>query len=215
VTEADTALTKSPLQSIPFRFTGPDGSQTQAYVWQPVLEVLSKCGAKTVFDLGCGNGAYARHLKAHGFEVTGVDPSEQGVLQAKRADPDLNIETGGAYDPLAERFGKFSAVVSLEVIGHICYPRQYATCVRDLLEPGGIAVISTPYHSYVKNLLMALSGKLERHFSPLDHQGMIKFWSIASLTQLFAEVGMVREQVIRTGRLPPVAKSMVLVFRAR
>jgi 2-polyprenyl-3-methyl-5-hydroxy-6-metoxy-1,4-benzoquinol methylase len=201
--------------TIDFQYSGPEASHTHAYLWQPVLRVLSECDCKNVFDLGCGNGAFARFLKKHRYEVSGVDPSEQGILQAKRADPELNVEVGSAYDPLWERFGKFAAIVSLEVVGHVCFPRDFAQCVRNLLDPKGIAIISTPYHGYFKNLLLATTGRLERHFSPIDDQGAIKYWSIATLTKLFAEAGFVRERVIRVGRIPIVAKSMILVFRLR
>ena len=36
-----------------------------------------------VFDLGCGNGSVANRLSAIGFEVCGVDPSVEGIAQAK------------------------------------------------------------------------------------------------------------------------------------
>ncbi len=213
--EAKSASTETQQAMIPFRYSGPEGGHTQAYLWEPILDVLSSCDCKSVFDLGCGNGAFTRFLKARGYQVSGVDPSEQGIRQAKRVDPELHVEVGSTYDPLWERFGKFSAVVSLEVIGHVCYPRQFAECVRDLLEPRGIAVISTPYHGYVKNLVMAMTGSMEEHLSALDDQRPIRFWSVATLKTLFEETGMRCERVLRVGRIPIVAKSMILVFRAQ
>ncbi len=166
-----------------------------------------------VFDLGCGNGALARYLKGLGHEVTGVDPSESGIAIARRADPDLRLDVGNAYEDLAGRYGCFPFVVSLEVVEHVYHPRQYARCVRDLLEPGGRAIISTPYHGYLKNLALALSGKMDAHFTALWDHGHIKFWSVKTLSALFAEQGMVCEKVLRVGRIPALGKSMILVFR--
>ncbi len=166
-----------------------------------------------MFDLGCGNGALARHLKAQGFEVTGVDPSETGIGIARKADPSLRLEVGNAYEDLAARYGTFPAVVSLEVVEHVYAPRQYARCVHDLLEPGGRAIISTPYHGYLKNVALAMSGKMDAHFTALWDHGHIKFWSVKTLTALFAEQGLACEKVLRVGRLPALAKSMILVFR--
>lgn len=186
---------------------------TSKYLWQPILEQLGKQSKRRVFELGCGNGAFARNLKKIGYEVAGVDVSQQGIEQAKKADPSMKLEIGSAYEPLAKRFGTFPIVISLEVISHIYAPRDFARTVSDLLEPEGMAIISTPYHGYLKNLLLAVTGKMDGHFNALWDHGTIKFWSIATLTTLFEEVGLEREQVLRVGRMPALAKSMVIVFR--
>lgn len=194
---------------------------TQAYLWQPCMGVLSAAsggrreaggGGLKVFDLGCGNGAFARHLKSKGYEMTGVDPSSSGIAVARRADPTLRLEVGSAYEPLASTYGTFPAVVSLEVVEHVYDPRLYAKCVADLLRPGGMAIISTPYHSYFKNLVLAVSGKMDAHFTALWDHGHIKFWSVKTLTVLFAEQGLRVQKVLRVGRFPALAKSMILVF---
>jgi len=145
--------------------------------------------------------------------VAGVDPSKSGIEIARKADPDLRLEVGNAYEDLAGRYGPFPAVVSLEVVEHVYYPRKFARCVNDLLEPGGRAIISTPYHGYLKNVALALTGKMDAHFTALWDHGHIKFWSVKTLTALFAEQGLVCEKVLRAGRFPTLAKSMILVFR--
>jgi hypothetical protein len=38
--------------------------------------------------------------------------------------------------------------------------------------------VSTPYHGYHKNLGLALSGKMDAHFTALWEGGHIKFFSI-------------------------------------
>ena len=76
-----------------------------------------------------------------------------------------------------------------------------------------MAVITTPYHSYLKNLALAVSGSMDLHFTALWDHGHIKFWSVDTLTQFFEEVGLKRDCVLRVGRVPILAKSMILVFR--
>jgi 2-polyprenyl-6-hydroxyphenyl methylase/3-demethylubiquinone-9 3-methyltransferase len=190
-------------------------SHTNGYLWEPIqreLEHHIPSGAR-VFDLGCGNGALARRLKGLGYSVTGVDPSESGIAIARKADTDLRLEVGNAYEDLAARYGRFPALVSLEVVEHVYYPRKFAKCVHDLLEPGGIALISTPYHGYMKNLALALSGKMDWHYTALWDHGHIKFWSVKTLTDLFTEQALIRTRVRRVGRIPVLAKSMILVFK--
>lgn len=166
-----------------------------------------------IFDLGCGNGSVAARLAGLGYTVSGVDPSTTGIALANANFPDLNLAVGSAYDPLAEQFGTFPVVMSLEVVEHVYAPREYAKTVCELTESTGIAIISTPFHSYLKNLSLALSGKMDSHFTALWDHGHIKFWSVKTLCKLFAERGMDCEQVLRVGRVPVLAKSMILIFR--
>lgn len=44
---------------------------------------------KRLFDLGCGNGSVADFLTKLGWEVSGVDPSHEGIAAAKAAYPHL------------------------------------------------------------------------------------------------------------------------------
>lgn len=79
---------------------------------------------------------------------------------------------------ISAQYGRFPLVVSLEVVEHVFDPRHYARTLFDLLEPGGVAVVSTPYHGYLKNVALAVSGKLKSHFTELWDGGHIKFFSI-------------------------------------
>lgn len=166
---------------------------------------------RRLFDLGCGNGSIGTALASRGWEVIGVDTSADGITQAKLTYPELGLEVGSAYDDLASRYGRFPVLVSLEVVEHLYDPRTYALTVFDLLEPGGTAIISTPYHGYLKNLVMALTGKMDAHFTALWEHGHIKFWSFATLSALLVEAGFPRPRFIRAGRVAPLAKSMIAV----
>jgi len=200
-----------------YSYTSPEASHTHAYLWGPTLQVLlSSFGnsqPRRVFDLGCGSGAFANKLAAQGFEVHGVDPSLSGIEIARKAYPEISFDMGSTEEDLAGRFGKFQAVTSLEVVEHVYAPRQFAARVFDLLEPGRIAVISTPYHGYWKNLAIALLNKSDWHHTALWDNGHIKFWSTKTLGQLLAEAGFQDVKFLRVGRIPPLAKSMIAIAR--
>lgn len=148
-----------------------------------------------------------------GFEVVGVDPSSTGITLATKAYPNARFAERSAYDDLAGEFGLFDAVVSLEVVEHCYSPRLFASTIIKSVKPGGFAAISTPYHGYWKNLVIALAGRFDEHWSPLWDGGHIKFWSERSLRSLLEEVGFGELEFIRVGRIPPLAKSMLV--RAR
>lgn len=191
-----------------YRFTTSRPSQSHRYLLPVVERKLKRASAKRVFDLGCGNGSTAERL-SHRYQVRGVDPSEDGIREAQRAYPHLELRTGSTYDDLASRYGVFDAVISLEVVEHVYEPRRWAHTLFSLVRPGGTAIVSTPYHGYLKNLVLALTGKMDQHFSALWDGGHIKFWSIATLSQLLYEVGFDNLEVDRVGRIPSLAKSMV------
>ncbi|RWC35180.1 MAG: class I SAM-dependent methyltransferase [Mesorhizobium sp.] len=200
-----------------YRYGNPGHSCAHRYL---LPEVRSELGAffqheghRRVFDLGCGNGSVAAALAGGGYDVCGVDPSTEGITQACAAYPHLRLEIGSAYDDLVARFGRFPAVISLEVVEHVYAPRDYARTLFDLVEPGGIALVSTPYHGYWKNVVLAATGELDRHFTALWDHGHIKFWSIRTLAILLREAGFEDVRFSRVGRLPMLAKSMIAVAR--
>lgn len=181
---------------------------------EPLLAALkSEQKQLKAFDLGCGNGSVAGAMERWGWSVVGVDPSVDGIAHAKSKNPGINLHVGSAYDDLSNKFGKFPLVYSLEVVEHVYAPREYAQTLFNLMEDDGIAIVSTPYHGYWKNLVMALSGKMDAHFTALWDHGHIKFWSVKTITELFAEVGLKVVRVHRVGRIPVLAKSMVLVLK--
>lgn len=202
-----------------YRWMNGDLNHSHGFLVPAVLSELSRLRASLdlsegrLFELGCGNGSVAQVLSESGWDVTGVDPSVEGIAQAKAHHPHLKLFEGSAYDDLAAQYGRFPVVTSLEIVEHVYFPRRYAATLFDLLEPGGMAIISTPYHGYWKNLAMALTNKLDNHFTVLWDHGHIKFWSIKTLTALLTEAGFADIRVERVGRVPVLAKSMIAIAR--
>lgn len=198
-----------------YHYSNAEASHTHAYLWEPVFREMSssfpQASSRKVFDLGCGSGAFAAALKRKGFDVCGVDPSATGIASARKAFQELRLEVGSTEENLASRFGRFDAVISLEVVEHVFAPREFASRTFDLLIPGGVAIISTPYHGYLKNLMLAVTGKLDEHFTALWDYGHIKFWSIRTLGRLLTEAGFENITFLRVGRIPQFAKSMIAI----
>ena len=123
------------------------------------------------------------------------------------------LARGSAYDDLATQYGQFPVVLSLEVVEHVYAPRRYVRTVFALLTAGGTAIISTPFHGYWKNLALALTGRMDDHFTALWDHGHIKFWSKRTLSMLLEEAGFVSVRFELTGRIRPLAKSMIAIAR--
>jgi len=121
-----------------------------------VLAALKAEGARTVVDLGCGEGALLRELTADpGFtRVLGVDVSHRALrLAAKRLRLERMPDTQRARIELAQssatyrddRLTGFDAVVLMEVIEHLDLPRLPAL-VRSVFARARPAcvVVTTP-----------------------------------------------------------------------
>nr|WP_249808867.1 class I SAM-dependent methyltransferase [Bradyrhizobium sp. 174] len=200
-----------------YKYDHAELNTSHSHLVPALLGILDNLGRPAeslrLMDLGCGNGSVTELLRKRGHPVVGIDPSEDGIKAAKAKYPHLTVERGSAYDELSKTYGKFDIVVSLEVVEHVYSPREYANTVYDLLVPGGIAIISTPYHGYLKNLALAITGKWDRHFTALWDHGHIKFWSMPTLTTLLEEKGFRDIHYVRTGRIPALAKSMIACAR--
>lgn len=103
-----------------------------------ILDGLNLEGArKRIFEVGCGNGAVAYELERKGFNVVGMDPSEQGIARANERYPQLRLSRGSVNDDLARQYGQFPVVISLEVVEHVLLPRRFAFTLYALAERGG------------------------------------------------------------------------------
>jgi SAM-dependent methyltransferase len=150
------------------------------------------------------------------FRCRRVDPSESGITQARRAFPHVRYEVGSAYDDLGSRYGTFDLVVSLEVLCCCVHPLAAVRTFLSLIKPGGLGLLTTPYHGYLKNLALAVTGQMDQHFHALWEEGQIvKFFSIATLGTLLRDAGAEHVRFIRVGRIPPLAKSMVAIIEGR
>lgn len=144
-----------------------------------------------------------------------MEPSPEGVAFAKARTPAANINVGSGYDDLSKDYGTFPVVYSLEVIENLYSPRIFLRTAHELLEPGGLLVMSTPFHGYTKNLLIALTGGFDKHFTALWDHGHIKFWSPKTLTTLLEETGFSVSGFRYAGRVFPISKSMFVIARRR
>jgi len=199
------------IQGSEFTWDVDGHSEAHGYILRPVLQMLEQFGAERVLDLGCGNGSLSNELARSGMQVTGVDFSDSGIARARANYPKVRFEQQDLCLPLdASYHQQFDAVISTEVIEHLLLPRKLMQNARAALKPGGLFIVTTPFHGYWKNLLLALTNGFDAHWHPLRDHGHIKFFSRDTLTTLFTESGFASLEFRTAGRIPLIAKSMIV-----
>jgi 2-polyprenyl-6-hydroxyphenyl methylase/3-demethylubiquinone-9 3-methyltransferase len=198
--------------SYEYRNTQPEASHGYLYpVIDPLLSHLP--AGSSVLDLGCGNGTFLALFRDRGWKLYGTDFSPTGIAIAQQNFPEIQFFLADSTSPagdILERVGPVDLILSTEVIEHLYDPRGFLRNAHQLLKPGGTLILSTPYHGYFKNLMLALTGKLDRHFTVLWDHGHIKFWSRKTLTQALQETGFTEIKFAGAGRAPFFWKSMVM-----
>jgi 2-polyprenyl-3-methyl-5-hydroxy-6-metoxy-1,4-benzoquinol methylase len=181
------------------------------YISKPIIRHLHEHGATDVLDLGCGNGSFTSLLAASGFTMTGLDHSSTGIQIARTKHSQVRFAQHDVTLPLPEAYRrKFDAVVSAEVIEHLLLPRLLLQNALSALKPGGLFILTTPYHGYWKNLALALAGKFDNHWHPLRDYGHVKFFSKSTILALFSEFSLRDIQFETVGRIPALARSMIV-----
>src|ERR1041385_3448951 len=179
--------------------------------------IKSTRGLKTICDLGCGNGYLSGQLASLGYEVTGIDASETGVELAKSAYAKAIFIKGLIDGELGTRakLANFDAVISSDVIEHLYRPADLIEAASSVLSRSGHLIIGTPYHGYLKNLALGVTGKMDSHFSVLHDGGHIKFFSVPTLSQLIRKHGFEDLRFTFYGRAMWLWKNMICHARKR
>lgn len=191
------------------------------YLMNPLLATLHEAKSATsspikVLDLGCGNGSLTHLIAQQGYDVVGLDSSQQGITIAQKSFPECKFIEADIYDqPPADLINNFDIVISVEVIEHLLFPKELVRYAQKCLKPSGSLILTTPYHGYLKNLLIALTGKMDEHFTVLWDMGHVKFFSVATLTALLKAEGYQEIEFKFAGRLPYLWKSMLCSARIK
>jgi 2-polyprenyl-6-hydroxyphenyl methylase/3-demethylubiquinone-9 3-methyltransferase len=181
----------------------------------PILnDIISSLSAgSVVMDLGCGNGSVLATFRDRGLSLHGIEKSQSGVREAHKTYPDIDIALGDVASDLSnhELAGRCDLVLNTEVIEHVYQPRVLVKNFYLLARPGGMLVVSTPYHGYLKNVVLAIAGRMDSHFTALWDHGHVKFWSKQTLCTILREGGFECTDFRGAGRYPYLWKSMVVV----
>ena len=107
-----------------------------------MLERLVELRGRDVLDIGCGDGALARALAAHGARATGIETSEEQLAEARGREGGVRYLVGRAESlPIPD--ASVDATVFMRSLHHSPAARAL-TEARRLLRPDGVVYIAEP-----------------------------------------------------------------------
>ncbi|MDP2895351.1 MAG: class I SAM-dependent methyltransferase [bacterium] len=160
-------------------------------------------------DLGCGTGEFTLFLSDLGFDAVGVDVSQRALAEARARHPQLRFEIiNDERLPLSD--SSVDLIWSSEVIEHVFDVMGWLAEANRSLKPGGIMVLTTPYHGFFKMLAVLLTS-FGQHFDPRGSH--IRFFDKKSLLRCLNAAGFQPCTRSGYGRPWPLWKSFFVVSR--
>ena len=120
-----------------------------------------------VLDLGCGGGKFTAWMQEAGYAATGMDISHKAIEMARKNHPQISqiFRTLNENGGIPVQNNSFAAVWCTEVIEHVLDVKAFLDEINRVLRPGGLLILTTPYHGILKNLFIVFL-KFDRHFDP-------------------------------------------------
>jgi ubiquinone/menaquinone biosynthesis C-methylase UbiE len=92
-----------------------------------------------LLDVGCGTGHQLAHWRTLGYEVAGIDGSDEMLAHAQANNPGAEIREADARElPFAD--ASFDRVTSIEVLRYLPDPQPSIDEMARVLRPGGVCL---------------------------------------------------------------------------
>lgn len=170
---------------------------------RPEVLALVPASARSVLDVGCGEGVFGASLEARGARVTGIELDERAAAAAaRRLTHVLSLPAEAAVDALASRP---EVIVLADVLEHLADPVAVLRALRAALAPGGLVVFSVPNATHASVLGGAFRGRWDRELEGIVADDHRTYAGREGWTALLAEGGL--RVVSLRPTLAPTARS--------
>ncbi|MDH3235088.1 MAG: class I SAM-dependent methyltransferase [Alphaproteobacteria bacterium] len=126
-----------------------DWAINYASTMEYMLKQVSACDARSIVDIGCGDGRFTREL-ALAFSnrrIVGIDYSERAIRLARAMNQDQEISFQAVDITTPSKIERFDAAILMEVFEHIPLPetKNFIEGVHNLLVAGGRLFLTVPH----------------------------------------------------------------------
>lgn len=140
-----------------------------------------------LLDIGCGTGYHMARYRKRGFEVSGVDGSEEMLKRAREFNPGIEFQHADV-DALPYETGSFDFVMCIEVLRYLPDPAASIREMARVLKPGGVALVTAN---------PALS--LNAYWFVNRISNLVQVSNLGRLKQFFTTSGKLRRQFTDVG----------------
>ncbi|WP_037603354.1 class I SAM-dependent methyltransferase [Streptacidiphilus rugosus] len=192
--------TESPYKELQYGWEAAYQQQSAGPLWQddpiPVIpqaiEALTELGARTVVDLGCGDGRNLAALVDAGFTALGVDIAPTGLEHARKIIKQRSFLLRADATELPLIDGSVDAVTCFDVFGQIQDPSELIKEARRLLTDEGVFITNafTPEdETYgegeeIAPNTFAYKDTLFRYYTEEEIRALFDGWEIISLKRV-------------------------------
>ena len=140
-----------------------------------------------LLDVGCGTGYHLARYGERGFEIAGMDGSEEMLKQARIANPNIDFKQGDV-EKIPFEDSSFDFVLCIEVLRYL---PDINPCVREIvrvLKPNGIALVTA-------------APPLQANFYPVVNRltSAFRVGDLTQLKQFFQSEGRLRRSFNEAG----------------
>jgi len=157
--------------------------------WPKLRQFIPLNAGAVVLDFGCGDGKIIKEILElnPNVRVIGLDVSDKALGKASIFLPGVEFQkiVDGRKFPLTD--SSVDLVISSEVIEHIFDIENALSEISRILKVGGRLLLTTPYHGFIKNLLIVFFN-FSKHFNPTGPH--IRFFSKKSLFLCLTKFGL-------------------------
>ncbi len=154
-----------------------------------IVDLLRRHAAVgTTLDIGCGCGEVLDVLRSETFACEGVEPSAEATAQARAAGHTVHQGTVAELADQADKRGRFTATVMLNVLEHVRDPIGFLQDSLRLLNSDGLLIIRVPndFTPFQAAAWQATGSRRRWWVARPDH---INYFSFASLRSLLDSLG--------------------------
>ena len=179
-------------------------------------QVFSGFGGKRALDVGCGGGILAEALAAEGAVVTGIDPSEQSLVEAReharRSGLAIDYRLATAEDLASGNFTEpFDLVFAVDVLEHVEELDRTVAAIAAVLAPGGGFAFLTHNRTIAGFLQLIWTEEYVEHTMPEGFHDFQRFITPDELTDKLTRNGMVVQEMKGIARAEDGGGRRVLV----
>jgi len=166
----------------------------ETFKWR--LDIIKdyKSGGR-LLDIGCASGGFLKYAALKGWEVYGVEFSEE-TSETARVKKNLDVKTGTIYDAGYDD-GYFDVVSAGDIIEHVDNPKKFLKEIKRVLKKDGILYLALPdFGGLYFKFFKIIAKRNHRNYFVLPHH--IYFFTKKIIKKYLKDTGFKIETIKKT-----------------